>query len=185
MDMKKPPSRAHSRKHKRRKGDKDHLAAQLAPLEEQDKRAAEHQIGSHIEAMNGQQQRDYGAIVVDNANLHVPKDMVEGRDEKRFLGIEPEPRPQLRSGHIPHSMNLPHTELIAEDGTLLPPSRLQQKLESAGIDLSRPVVTSCGSGVTACTLALGLYQIGIEQVAVYDGSWSEWGGRQDTPINAA
>lgn len=89
MDMKKPPSRAHSRKHKRRKGDTDQLAAQLAPLEEQNKPAAEQQIGSDFQSTNGRQGRDYGAIVVDNANLHVPKDMVEGRDEKRFLGIEP------------------------------------------------------------------------------------------------
>lgn len=87
--MKKPPSRAHSRKHKRRKGDTDQLAAQLAPLEEQNKPAAEQQIGSDFQSTNGRQGRDYGAIVVDNANLHVPKDMVEGRDEKRFLGIEP------------------------------------------------------------------------------------------------
>lgn len=88
MDMKKPPSRAHSRKHKRRKRDTDQLAAQLAPLEEQDKPAAEQQIGSHLEATNGQQQRDYGAIVVDNVNLNVPKDIIEGGDEKQFLGME-------------------------------------------------------------------------------------------------
>ena len=88
MDMKKPP-RAHSRKHKRRKRDTDQLAALLAPLEEQDKPAAENQIGSHIEATNGQQQKDYGAIVVDSVNLHVQKDIIEGREEKRFLGIEP------------------------------------------------------------------------------------------------
>ena len=84
MDMKKPPSRAHSRKHKRRKRDTDQLAAQLAPLEEQ----AEQQIGSHIEASNGRQ-RDYGAIVVDNVNVNFPKDIIEGGDEKQFLGMEP------------------------------------------------------------------------------------------------
>jgi hypothetical protein len=89
MDMKKPPSRARSRKHKRRKGDTDQLAAQLAPLEEQDKPAAEQQIGSHFESMNGQERRDYGAIIVDNVNLNVPKDMVEGREEKQFFGMEP------------------------------------------------------------------------------------------------
>lgn len=87
--MKKPPSRVHSRKHKRKKGDTDQLAAQLAPLEEQDKPAAEHQIGSHLESTNGQPNRNYGAIVVDNLNLNVPKDMIEGREEKQFLGIEP------------------------------------------------------------------------------------------------
>ena len=87
--MKKPSSQAHFRKHKRKKGDTDQLAAQLAPLEEQDKPAAEQQIGSHLESTNGQQERDYGAIVVDNANLNVPKDIIEGRDEKQFLGMEP------------------------------------------------------------------------------------------------
>ena len=89
MDIKKPSSHAHSRKRKRKKGDADRLAAQLAPLEEQDKPAAEQQIGSHLESTNGQQQRDYGAIVVDNANLNVPKDIIEGRGEKQFLGMEP------------------------------------------------------------------------------------------------
>ena len=89
MDMKKPPSHVHFRKHKRKQGDTDQLAAQLAPLEEQDKPAAEQQIGSHLEATNGQQKRDYGAIVVDNVNLNVPKDIIEGREEKQFLGMEP------------------------------------------------------------------------------------------------
>lgn len=87
MDMKKPPSRAHSRKHKRKKGDTQQLAAQLAPLEEQDKPAAESQVGSQLEATNAQP-RDYGAIVVDNDNLHFPKDIVEGGEEKLFLGME-------------------------------------------------------------------------------------------------
>lgn len=85
MDIKK---RAHSPRHKRRKGDTARLAAQLAPLEEQNKPAAEQQIGSQVES-NAQLQRDYGSIIVDNLNLHVPKDIVEGGEEKRFLGIEP------------------------------------------------------------------------------------------------
>ena len=87
MDIKKQISRVHFRKHRRKKGDTDQLAAQLAPLEEQDKPAAEQQLGSHLETA-GQQQPDYGAIVVDNANLSVPKDMIEG-EEKHFLGMEP------------------------------------------------------------------------------------------------
>ena len=89
MDMKKPPSRVHSRKHKRKKGDTDQLAAQLAPLEELDRPAAEQQIGSHLPSTNDQQQRDYGAIVVDNVDLSVPKDMIEGGAENQFLGMEP------------------------------------------------------------------------------------------------
>jgi hypothetical protein len=90
MDMKKMPSfRMHSREKKRKKGDTGQLAAQLAPLEEQDKRTAAQQIGSGLNSTNGQGVRDYGAIVVDNDNLKVPKDIMEGRDEKTFLGIEP------------------------------------------------------------------------------------------------
>ena len=89
MDIKKLASRVHSRKHKRKKGDTDQLAAQLAPLEEQDKPAAEQQIGSHFDSTSGQQQRDYGAIVVDNANLNVPKGIIEGGEDKQFLGMEP------------------------------------------------------------------------------------------------
>ena len=88
MDMKKP-AHLHFRKHKRRKGNTDQLAAQLAPLEEQDKPAAEQQIGSHLEATNTHQQRDYGAIVVDNVNLKFPKGIIEGSEEKQFLGMEP------------------------------------------------------------------------------------------------
>ena len=86
--MKKPPSRMHSRKHKRKKGDTQQLAAQLAPLEEQDKPAAEQQIG-HLDSTSRQANRDYGAIVVDNMNLNVPKGIVEGPEEKQFLGMEP------------------------------------------------------------------------------------------------
>lgn len=79
----------HARRKKRKKGDTDQLAAQLAPLEEQDKPAAEHQIGSQLNSTNGQAGRDYGAIIVDNEDLKVPTDIVEGQDKKRFLGIEP------------------------------------------------------------------------------------------------
>ena len=88
MDMRKPSSHRHSRKHKRKKGDTDQLAAQLAPLEEQDKSAAKQQVGSDFESTGAQQQRNYGAIVVDNVDLNVPKDIIEGREEK-VLGMEP------------------------------------------------------------------------------------------------
>jgi hypothetical protein len=87
--MKKPASHARSRKHKRRKGDTDQLAAQLAPLEELDKPAAEKQIGTHSESTNGRHQRDYGAIVVDNVDLNVPKQITGDGDDKKFLGMEP------------------------------------------------------------------------------------------------
>ena len=87
--MKKPSLHRHSRKHKRSKGDTSQLAAQLAPLEELDRPAAEQQIGTDLDAANTHQQRDYGAIVVDNTDLTVPKDIIEGGEEKQFLGMEP------------------------------------------------------------------------------------------------
>jgi len=108
--------------------------------------------------------------------------VLDARSRGRFAGTEPEPRAGLRSGHIPGSLNLPYDELYQRDGTLLPPQELTAKFEAAGLDLGKPVVTSCGSGVTASVLALGLYAAGRPDVAVYDGSWTEWGGRADTPI---
>jgi thiosulfate/3-mercaptopyruvate sulfurtransferase len=108
--------------------------------------------------------------------------VLDARSRGRFAGTEPEPRAGLRSGHIPGSLNLPYDELYQKDGMLLPPQELKAKFEAAGLDLGKPVVTSCGSGVTASVLALGLYAAGRPDVAVYDGSWTEWGGRADTPI---
>jgi thiosulfate/3-mercaptopyruvate sulfurtransferase len=108
--------------------------------------------------------------------------VVDARSKGRFAGTEPEPRPGLRAGHIPGSVCLPHLELIATDGTLLPEPELRRRFAAAGVDLNRPIVTSCGSGVTASTLALALHRLGRDDVAVYDGSWSEWGGRSDTPL---
>jgi thiosulfate/3-mercaptopyruvate sulfurtransferase len=108
--------------------------------------------------------------------------VVDARSRGRFAGTEPEPRTGLRGGHIPGSVSLPHLELLGADGMLLPGSQLRRRFAGAGVDLGRPIVTSCGSGVTASTLALALYRLGRDDVAVYDGSWSEWGGRSDTPV---
>jgi thiosulfate/3-mercaptopyruvate sulfurtransferase len=108
--------------------------------------------------------------------------VLDARSRGRFAGTEPEPRQGLSGGHIPGSLNLPHLELLRADGTLLPASELRRRFAAAGVDLERPIVTTCGSGVTASTLALALYQLGREDVAVYDGSWSEWGARSDTPV---
>jgi thiosulfate/3-mercaptopyruvate sulfurtransferase len=108
--------------------------------------------------------------------------VLDARSHGRFAGTEPEPRAGLRGGHIPGSFNLSYDELYEKDGTMLPADALRTKFEAAGLDLTRPVVTSCGSGITASVLALGLHVIGRPDVAVYDGSWTEWGGRDDTPV---
>jgi thiosulfate/3-mercaptopyruvate sulfurtransferase len=101
--------------------------------------------------------------------------VVDARSRGRFAGTEPEPRSGLRGGHIAGSYNLPYQELLAADGTLLPPDELRGKFEQAGIDLTRPIVTTCGSGVTACVILLGLDALKLKAAALYDGSWSEWG----------
>ena len=108
--------------------------------------------------------------------------VVDARSKGRFVGIEPEFRAGLKSGHMPGAKNLPYTELFAADGTLLPAAEILERFEGAGVDLDGPVTTTCGSGVTACVLAFALHLAGKEGAAVYDGSWSEWGGREDTEI---
>lgn len=117
------------------------------------------------------------------ANLTLRREQVlDARSPGRFVGTEPEPRPGLRPGHIPGSLNLPYDRLYRPDGTLRAPDELRQAFEATGVDLSRPIVTTCGSGVSAAVLALGLHVCGRPDVAVYDGSWTEWGGRDDTPV---
>lgn len=109
--------------------------------------------------------------------------VLDARGAGRFNGNDPEPRPECRSGHIPKSLNLPFNELIdPETGTIRPPKELAARINASGIDSSSPVVTTCGSGITACVLALGLHLTGRHDVAVYDGSWTEWGSREDTPV---
>ncbi|PCJ91252.1 MAG: 3-mercaptopyruvate sulfurtransferase [Hyphomicrobiales bacterium] len=105
--------------------------------------------------------------------------ILDARAADRFAGIVPEPRTGLKSGHIPGSGNLPIPTLI-EDGRLKNAAELKTAFEAAGIDLSRPVTTSCGSGVTAAVLSLGLAQLGHTDNKLYDGSWSEWGGLDET-----
>lgn len=109
--------------------------------------------------------------------------VLDARGAGRFEGSEPEPRPGVRPGHIPGSRNLHYARLCdTEDGTLHGPATLARLFASVGAGGDRPVVCSCGSGVTACILALGLHVLGREDVAIYDGSWSEWGSRTETPI---
>ena len=108
--------------------------------------------------------------------------VLDARAAGRFTGATPEPRAGMRSGHIPGSSSLPYTELLNADGTFRPVQALRARFAAAGMDASKSPVTSCGSGVTACILTLGLVLAGLPEGAVYDGSWTEWGGRTDTPV---
>ena len=94
---------------------------------------------------------------------------------------DPEPRAGMRSGHMPGASNVPALAL-AKDGKLLPVNELREIFEKSGVDLAKPVITSCGSGVTAAVITLALESVGHTDNRLYDGSWSEWGGRADTPI---
>ena len=124
--------------------------------------------------------RDLAAM---RANIDTAREQViDARSTGRFTAAAPEPRPGLRGGHIPGSLSVPYTDVVTPNGTVRPPDELRRLFAAAGADLSRPIVVSCGSGTTACSLALALDLLGAANVSVYDGSWTEWGGRPDTPV---
>lgn len=128
--------------------------------------------------------RDLAAVraVMRGDSSSDAEQIVDMRPVGRFAGTEPEPRPGLRAGHIPGSRNLPYADLVAADGTLLPADDLRCRLAAAGVDPARPIVATCGSGTSACALVLALEVLGCHRTAVYDGSWTEWGGADDTPV---
>ncbi len=107
--------------------------------------------------------------------------LVDARSAGRFSGSEADPRPHIASGHIPGSLNLHYPKLFNVDGTFKDISDLRAAFAAAGVDLTQPVVTTCGSGVTACVLSFGLHLLGKHDVALYDGSWTEWGADPTTP----
>jgi thiosulfate/3-mercaptopyruvate sulfurtransferase len=130
---------------------------------------------------------DYGLLrELDDmlSNVEAKDEQVlDARGPGRFTGAEPEPRKGCRSGHIPGSVNVHYASLMdSRTGTVLALDELRARFDKAGVDLEKPVTTTCGSGVTACILALGLHLLGKQDVAVYDGSWSEWGMSSETPV---
>jgi thiosulfate/3-mercaptopyruvate sulfurtransferase len=108
--------------------------------------------------------------------------VVDARAADRFRGDVPEIRPGLSAGHMPGALNRPWQDLIGPDGAMLPADRLRAAFAEVGVDLDKPILTTCGSGVSAAILALALAVLGRDEVPVYDGSWTEWGGRADLPV---
>ena len=119
---------------------------------------------------------------VARASAHGSKPIADARSAGRFEGREPEPRPGLPSGHMPGSRNLPHTSLLSGEGRLKAPDALAADFRKAGLDPAEPMIASCGSGVSACVIALAGMVLGSPSIAVYDGSWAEWASASDRPI---
>ena len=119
---------------------------------------------------------------VSSASKLGTSQIVDARAAARFRGESPEPREGLRAGHIPNSRNVPFTDLLNDDKTMKTPDQTRAIFESAGVDLKRPIITTCGSGVTAAVLGLALERMGYDMWSLYDGSWAEWGMFPTVPV---
>jgi thiosulfate/3-mercaptopyruvate sulfurtransferase len=127
-------------------------------------------------------ERLHHAKVADRAQVKSASQVADARSPPRFRGEEPEPRPGVRPGHIPGSRNVHYVSLLNPDGTMKPPADIAKLFADADLDITKPITTSCGSGVTAAILTLGLALIGSEQNRLYDGSWAEWGAALDEEV---
>ena len=123
--------------------------------------------------------RDKGEVLA-NVDSHAEQ-VIDARAPARFAGAQPEPRPGIAPGHVPGSLNVPYATMFNADGTWKDQSGLRAAFAAAGVDLGKPVVASCGSGVTACVLLFALHLLGIERASLYDGSWGEWGADPGLP----
>ncbi len=150
--------------------------AEGRPLETGDSKRAAKQFHAEMNVAPVAMLADVRMVLTDQS-----AQIVDARSAERFAGKAPEPRPGLRSGHIPGSFNVPF-EQVLENGRLASRERIEAAFTSAGVDLDKPIVTSCGSGVTAAILTLALESIGRPPKGLYDGSWSEWGSRPDLPV---
>jgi thiosulfate/3-mercaptopyruvate sulfurtransferase len=130
--------------------------------------------------LNASRVRDMASM---HANIESPREqVVDARSPGRFEATEPEPRVGVRGGHIPGSTNVHYASLVRDDGTLRSAEELRRIMSNAGLDLAEPIVASCGTGITACAVVLALDTLGARNVAVYDGSWTEWGSSPSTPV---
>ncbi|MDU8943931.1 3-mercaptopyruvate sulfurtransferase [Ovoidimarina sediminis] len=119
---------------------------------------------------------------VAHASKLADHEILDARSPGRFSGEEPDPRPGLRAGHIPNSKNVYYKTLLNENGTMKTKAELREVFDAAGVDLKKPVITTCGSGVTAAIIFLALERLGVDRKALYDGSWSEWGKYDDLKV---
>ena len=150
--------------------------AEGRPLEKGDVKRAPRKFNAEM---------NVGAVaMLDDVRMALAGDdtqIVDARSAERFAGTAPEPRPGVRGGHMPRSLNLPYGRLV-ENGRLVPRERIEAAFREAGVDLDKPIITTCGSGLTAAILTLALESIGREPKGLYDGSWAEWGARPDLQV---